>query len=126
VAISKEIQCTFCGLRGEIERPGTEDKQRGRKVFRHLGHNPFSGHLHYQCPSCSIVLLVLPMDILEGRSLQGIPDPQPRMKPLQTAFMEMLAPFKALRRLFLNPLFPAAAGIQGMRHPDAHIDRGGT
>lgn len=105
--------------------PDTEDNPRGKKVFRHLGHNPFSGHLHYQCPSCSIVLLVLPMDILEGRSLQGIPGPRPQMKPMRTAIMEILDSFKAFRKIFPHPWIPADVGIRGMGHPDANIDRGG-
>jgi len=42
-------------------------------IFKHLGHNPFSGDLHYQCPRCEIVLLVDPMTALGEESLKGFP-----------------------------------------------------
>jgi hypothetical protein len=66
--MSSDIQCAYCGLKGKIEGSTSSDGLEVN-VFKHLGHNPFSGHLHYQCPSCSIVQLVLPMDILEGKML---------------------------------------------------------
>jgi hypothetical protein len=67
--LSSDIQCAYCGLKGKIEGSLSESDGLEVNVFKHLGHNPFSGHLHYQCPSCSIVQLVLPMDILEGKML---------------------------------------------------------
>ncbi len=73
--ISSDIQCAYCGLRGKIEGYAPESGDRQASIFRHRGYNPFSGHLHYQCPSCSIVQLVLPMDILEGKVLNGFPSP---------------------------------------------------
>jgi len=73
---SKEIQCTYCGLNGEMETRNCKSHIHDRKnVFKHIGHNPYSGHLHYQCPSCKIVLLVPPMDILAGKSVKGVPFP---------------------------------------------------
>jgi hypothetical protein len=69
--MSSDIQCAYCGLKGKIEGYASESDDREVSVFKHLGHNPFSGHLHYQCPSCLIIQLVLPMDILEGRVLNG-------------------------------------------------------
>ena len=113
MAISNEIQCTFCGLKGELGWPEAEGEPRAEKVFRHLGHNPFSGHLHYQCPSCAIVLLVDPMDILEGRSLLGVSSTQSKPKPLQAAFTEILEPFKAFRKILPNPWIPAGAAARG-------------
>jgi hypothetical protein len=71
--ISSDIQCAYCGLRGKIEGAASPD-DRETRIFKLRGHNPFSGHLHYQCPSCSIVQLVLPMDILAGKALNGFPD----------------------------------------------------
>ncbi len=69
--MSSDIQCAYCGLKGKIEGSASEQDDLKVNIFKHLGHNPFSGHLHYQCPSCSIVQLVLPMDILEGKVLDG-------------------------------------------------------
>ncbi len=62
--MTKAFQCTYCGLRGEIALNGLNEGDNGARVFRHVGHNPYSGHLHYQCPACEIVLLVHPLDIL--------------------------------------------------------------
>ena len=73
--ISSEIQCAYCGLKGKIEGFAPEPDDREVSIFKQRGYNPFSGHLHYQCPSCSIVQLVLPMDILEGKVLNGFPTP---------------------------------------------------
>ncbi len=71
--ISSDIQCAYCGLKGKIEGYAAESDDREVSIFKYLGHNPFSGHLHYQCPSCSIVQLIPPMDILEGKVLNGFP-----------------------------------------------------
>ena len=68
--VSNDIQCAYCGLKGKIEGY-VSSEGGGVSIFKQCGYNPFSGHLHYQCPSCSIVQLVLPMDILEGRALNG-------------------------------------------------------
>ena len=73
--ISSDIQCAYCGLKGKIEGYASESDDREVSIFKHRGHNPFSGHLHYQCPSCSIVQLVLPTDILEGKVLNGFHGP---------------------------------------------------
>ncbi|MBI4632578.1 MAG: hypothetical protein HY742_01615 [Deltaproteobacteria bacterium] len=61
---TRAIACTNCGIKGEIEVRGLSSGVSPAKMFRHLGHNPFSGHMHYQCPACEIVLLVDPMAIL--------------------------------------------------------------
>lgn len=70
----REIQCINCGFEGELGAANYIFHSRNeRKIFRHVGHNPYSGHLHYQCPNCKMVLLVPPMDILEEKSLIGTP-----------------------------------------------------
>jgi len=48
-----------------MEIPGLEETIPNSQIFKHLGHNPWSGDLHYQCPGCRIVLLVKPMDVLD-------------------------------------------------------------
>ncbi len=61
----KRIICLSCGQEGEIEGPSLKALPSSPCLFRYLGHNPFSGHMHYQCPACKVVLLVDPMIILE-------------------------------------------------------------
>jgi len=67
---TKEIQCDYCGLKGRID---TFHDDREDSLFKHRGHDPFLGHLYYECPSCARVLIVHPMDILRGKVVKGIP-----------------------------------------------------
>jgi hypothetical protein len=61
---TRAIVCMHCGTEGEIEVSGVNSDVPPAKIFRHLGHNPFSGHMHFRCPACEIVLLVDPADVL--------------------------------------------------------------
>jgi hypothetical protein len=61
-----------CGSEGEIEVRGLAGDADTSKVFRYRGHNPFSGHMHYQCPACEIVLLVDPMTVLGKDTISAI------------------------------------------------------
>jgi hypothetical protein len=70
---SRDIQCAYCGLKGEIGEGYREPDDHPMTIFKYLGHNPLSGHLHYQCPLCSMILFVPPMDVLAGKSLTGVP-----------------------------------------------------
>jgi hypothetical protein len=109
--ISSDIQCAYCGLKGKIEGYSAESDDRGVRVFKHLGHNPFSGHLHYQCPSCSIVQLVLPMDILEGRVLNGFPGLAERSDLLGRVASSVLDGLTEFRKTIQSRLFPGTAGL---------------
>jgi hypothetical protein len=109
--ISSDIQCAYCGLSGKIEGYAAEPDGRGASVFKHLGHNPFSGHLHYQCPSCSIVQLVLPMDVLEGRVLNGFPGLAERGDLLRRIASNVLDRLTEFRKTIQTRLFPSTAGL---------------
>ena len=61
-----KIACMNCGIDGEVESYRLLDNAAPERIFRHLGHNPFSGQMHYQCPACKVILLVDPMTILEN------------------------------------------------------------
>jgi DNA-directed RNA polymerase subunit RPC12/RpoP len=71
--ISREIQCTYCGWKGMTGRSNKKPHDSDEQIFKYLGHNFLSGHLHYQCPACSVVLLVPPRDILKDNFRRGIP-----------------------------------------------------
>jgi hypothetical protein len=71
--ISAEIQCTYCGWKGMTGRKNQKSDGSDELTFKRLGRNPLSGHFHYQCPACSVVLLVPPMDILKAHFHRGIP-----------------------------------------------------
>jgi len=60
-----EITCTYCGVEGMLNVHGL-DNDESLKVFKRVGRNHVSGHLHYQCPVCKIILLVDPVVILEN------------------------------------------------------------
>ena len=66
------ITCMNCGTDGEVGTYRLPDNARPGRIFRHLGHNPFSGQMHYQCPACKGVLLVDPMTILENIMLPTV------------------------------------------------------
>ncbi|MCG6535538.1 MAG: hypothetical protein L7F78_12805 [Syntrophales bacterium LBB04] len=69
--ISRMISCINCGVAGDMEISGLPPGDHPDKTFKYLGHNPLSGHMHYQCPDCAIVMLVDPLLILgEGDSLR--------------------------------------------------------
>jgi len=102
--ISAEIQCTYCGLKGEIGGFNREPHDGHVKIFKHLGHNPFSGHLHYQCPSCSVVLLVPPMDVLEGKFLQGFPSPPENRDSILENLANLFNKFTRGRKFFQNTM----------------------
>ena len=65
---SLRFRCIYCGFKGVLEMPGASDGLPVSRIFKYLGDNPYSGHMHYQCPSCEIVMLVDPADFLHGRS----------------------------------------------------------
>jgi len=69
--ITGDMRCAYCGLTGKIDGSRANAGEGEAAVFQYRGYNPVSGHVHYQCPSCSIVQLVLPMDILEGKVASG-------------------------------------------------------
>jgi DNA-directed RNA polymerase subunit RPC12/RpoP len=71
--ISREIQCTYCGWKGMTGRSNKKTHNPDEQAFKYLGHNFLSGHLHYQCPDCSVVFLVPPMDIMKDDFGTGIP-----------------------------------------------------
>lgn len=65
------IICQSCGCRGKAIRhghPGDSDLP----LFCHLGHDVYTGDMHYQCASCGVLLRVDPMQMLSGRHVPGI------------------------------------------------------
>jgi len=70
---TRDICCMRCRLKGEIEVFDLNGATPLSKIFKHLGNNPFSGHMHYQCPACGIVLLVNPLDVLGDVAIKGVP-----------------------------------------------------
>ncbi|MDQ5985765.1 MAG: hypothetical protein CSYNP_01482 [Syntrophus sp. SKADARSKE-3] len=71
--IAKEINCSYCGLTGNIDGHDLGVNIVQAKIFKHQGHNPFTGQLFYRCPSCLTTLQVNPMDVLKSEVLKGIP-----------------------------------------------------
>jgi hypothetical protein len=71
---TRDIACLNCGHTGMLDIHRESDVVQRDLLFKHLGHNPFSGALHYRCPKCEIVLLVDPMAALGEESLKGFPE----------------------------------------------------
>jgi hypothetical protein len=60
---TRAISCAFCGIQGKIEIWGIDNDEKD-DIFKYMGHNPLSGHMHFQCPRCKIVSLINPMSVL--------------------------------------------------------------
>ncbi len=73
ISITRDITCLNCGRNGLMDIHNETDGVAEGRLFRHLGHNPFSGDLHYQCPACGIVLLVDPLLALGETPVKGRP-----------------------------------------------------
>ena len=71
--ITRDITCLYCGQCGLMDIHDEKDDESNGRLFLHLGHDVFSGDLHYQCPACGIILLVDPMLALGERPIRGIP-----------------------------------------------------
>ncbi len=67
------IICPVCGCRGKAGNLFIQNHS-GESCFKHLGHDPFRGNMHYCCPSCGRFLFVDPMEMLSGQCVAGIPD----------------------------------------------------
>jgi hypothetical protein len=72
--ITRDITCMHCGQRGLMDIRDENAEVDDDRLFLYMGHNPFSGDLHYQCPACGIILLVDPMLALGNTAIRGIPD----------------------------------------------------
>lgn len=68
------IQCLACGDKGHIEIKGMVDKVPAFRIFRHLGHNAFTGHMHFLCPYCNTLLRVDPVEVLGKGTIRGVPE----------------------------------------------------
>jgi hypothetical protein len=62
--IARSIICFKCGLVGKIEVLGINDPVPLSQMFKYLGHNPGSGYMRFQCPSCDTIHLVDPTVLL--------------------------------------------------------------
>ncbi len=105
--ISSDFQCAYCGLNGKMEGFDLESTDRDDKIFKYRGHNPFSGHFHYQCPSCSIILLVHPTDVLDGKLSTGLSRPALQNDSARTILPGVVDRFMGFRKIIQTRLFPS-------------------
>jgi len=61
---TREIRCAHCGILGKIEIWGLNEGIPLPSLFRYLGHEPLSGHMHFQCPVCRKVCVASPLSVL--------------------------------------------------------------
>ncbi|PKN76978.1 MAG: hypothetical protein CVU52_02410, partial [Deltaproteobacteria bacterium HGW-Deltaproteobacteria-10] len=64
------INCEACGCKGKAGNMFIRDKS-AEVVFTHLGHDVYTGNMHYRCPCCAALLLVDPMEMLSSTSVRG-------------------------------------------------------
>ncbi len=96
------ITCMNCGTNGEIEISGTQGDNLRANIFRYLGHNPLSGHMHYQCPACSIVLLVEPQNILMSIADPSVLLPTLPKKNRSLQNLKLIQSISCFKSLFRN------------------------
>ena len=76
-AFHRRAKCIHCDFEGILEIQGVTGNVPAFRIFRHRGHNPFSGRMLYQCPRCDEMLLADPMDVL---SKGFIPDARSKLR----------------------------------------------
>ena len=69
-----QIECLVCGDKGHIEIRGLTDKLPEFELFRQLGHNAFTGYMHFRCPRCNALLQVDPVEVLGAETIRGFPE----------------------------------------------------
>jgi hypothetical protein len=73
----RRATCIHCDFEGFLEIQGAGGNPPASRIFRYREHNPFSGHMLYQCPQCHEMLFADPMDVL---SKESIPDVRSKLK----------------------------------------------
>lgn len=109
--ITGDMRCAYCGVTGKIDGSAARSDDGGAAVFQYRGYNPVSGHVHYQCPSCSIVQLVLPMDILDGRVASGFSAASGRGDFFGTTAAKALQWANEFRKTLQTRLLPGNVGL---------------
>jgi hypothetical protein len=66
------IICEACGCKGSDGNLSVNSRTSA-PVFRHLGHDPYTGDMHYSCVYCGVVLAVDPMEMLFSSCVKGVP-----------------------------------------------------
>ena len=84
---TRKIVCAYCGRDGEIDVWGLNEGVEASTLFRYLGHNPLSGHMHFQCPFCGVVSLISPMSVLGQGILTADHRPFPESPNLWTRLL---------------------------------------
>ncbi len=84
-------RCIQCDFEGVLEVLGAQYELPASRLFRYLGHDPSSGHVHYQCPACNIVLLVDPLDILGDSFIIEVRENPMTAGVLQTSYSSAAA-----------------------------------
>ena len=70
---TRDIACMNCGHVGMLDVHYVNDVVPKDRLFKHFGHNPYSGDLQYQCPACEIMLLADPTATLGLTTHKGFP-----------------------------------------------------
>jgi hypothetical protein len=87
------VKCIHCNYIGTLENQGIlfDGKTDGMTIsrcFKHKGHTPFSGNLHYECSGCKTTIFVDPMDVLGAVGAEILTDV--REKSRGTRFFDRL------------------------------------
>ena len=65
------ILCESCGCSGRaVQAMLTDDSEY--PLFFHLGHDAYTGDMHFRCANCGALLLVDPMQMITRQFVRGI------------------------------------------------------
>lgn len=73
--LAANMICIVCGCRGSIDEQEVSIEPSRQDGFKYLGHDAFTGAMHYQCPECNSYLNVDPMDMFKTYPVKGQPGP---------------------------------------------------
>ena len=71
--LASNMICMACGRHGSIGVQEECIENFKLDSFHYLGHNSYTGAMHYQCPECDSYLNVDPMDMLKLVTARGQP-----------------------------------------------------
>ena len=65
------IRCESCGCSGRaVQAMLTDDSEY--PLFFHLGHDAYTGDMHFRCANCGALLLVDPMQMITRQFVRGV------------------------------------------------------
>ena len=99
---TRDISCAYCGKLGKIEIWGMNGDIKNDDTFKYKGHNPLSGHMHFECPRCNIVSLINPISVLGNNVILADTNPTSDKEERKSVFFHIYKKMNYNSRLSLK------------------------